>query len=185
MSIDTLSDAQQAARETLGNASRDVLTNSSPCTEWDVAALIDHLVGSQYWFLEAISAPMPGGGNTKASSGDYVAAFDVVASSVMEALSSDGFASRPVDLPFGTFTGDQFIDFVSLETLAHAWDIARATSQSTDLAPNAAEHLLVIARALMGEEGRSQSTNFGPVQPCASDAPAADRLAAYLGRHID
>lgn len=182
MSIDTLTETQRAARNVLGSISNDELGAPSPCVEWDVASLIDHLVGAQSWFLQAISAPAPGDGSAKASSGDYRKTFDEVATLVMEALSADGFAARDVELPFGTFTGAQFTDFVSLETLVHAWDLAKATSQETDLAPDAAAHLLEVARSMMSDEGRDGNPNFDAVQPCAADAPAADRLAAFLGR---
>lgn len=185
MSIDTLAEAQGAARTVLGRVSNDQLGCASPCTEWDVAALIDHLVGAQYWFLRAIAAETPEDRDAKASSGDFRAAFDGAAGSIMGALSGVGFETRPVELPFGTFSGAQFIDFVSLETLAHAWDVAKATSQDTDLAPDAATHLLGVAQAMMGDDGRGDDANFGTVQPCATDAPAADRLAAFLGRHVD
>src|ERR1700686_3096294 len=185
MSIDTLAETQTAARSVLGGVSDDQLGTSSPCTGWDVAAVIDHLVGTLYWFLKAISVATPAEQPPEAASGDYRAAFDEAAVSLMDALSVDGFATRGVDLPFGTFTGAQFIDFVSLETLAHSWDVARATSQGTDLAPIAAEHLLEVARATMGEEGRTESSNFRAVQPCPPDATAADRLAAFLGRSVN
>lgn len=184
MSMDSLAESQQAARSVLGGVSKNQLAHSTPCAKWDAAALIDHLVGTQYWFLKAISATASGDGPTEASSGDYRAAFNGAANSVRDSLSSDGFATGEVELPFGTFTGAQFIDFVSLETLAHTWDLAKATTQDTDLAPVAAAHLLGVARAMMGDQGRSGNSNFGPVQPCAPEAPAADRLAAFLGRKV-
>jgi uncharacterized protein (TIGR03086 family) len=184
MAIDTLEEAQRAAKSVLSRGSKDQLAISSPCAEWDVAAVIDHLVGSQYSFLQAISVAKPADAAAEASSGDYRAAFDEVAGSVMDALSADGFESSSVDLPFGTFTGAQFVDFVGLETLAHSWDVAKATSQNTDLAPDAAAHLLEVAQATMGVD-RVENSNFGSVQPCAPDAPAADRLAAFLGRRVD
>jgi uncharacterized protein (TIGR03086 family) len=185
MSIDTLAETQTAARSVLEGVSKDQLQSSSPCTEWDVAAVIDHLVGTLFWFLKAISVETPADDAAEAMSGDYLAAFDDASASLMDALSVDGFATRAVDLPFGTFTGAQFVDFVSLETLAHSWDVAKATSQGTDLAPIAAEHLLEVARAMMGEEGRTESSNFRAVQTCPPDAPAADRLAAFLGRSVN
>lgn len=184
MPTDTLAQTQRAARETLAGVTANQLAGSSPCAEWDVAALIDHLVGAQRWFLQALSVEEKPDVVSDALSGDYRAAFDEAAGSVMDAVSVDGFDARAVDLPFGTFTGAQFVDFVSLETLAHTWDVAKATSQSTDLAPDAASHLLSVAQATMGSD-RGENANFGAVQPCASDACAADRLAAFLGRHVD
>lgn len=188
MSIDTLAEVQQAARSVLGGVSGNQLTAASPCSEWDVAALIDHLVGSQYWFLHAVSVTKPDDTAAEtaahASTGDYRVAFDDVSASVMDALSPVGFESKAVELPFGTFTGAQFIDFVSLETLAHSWDVAKATSQDTDLAPDAAAHLLEVARTMMGDD-RVENANFKSVQPCPPDATAADHLAAFLGRRVD
>lgn len=184
MPIEMLVETQQAARDTLAGVTEGQLAGSSPCADWDVAGVIDHLVGAQRWFLQAASPDVQPDAPAGAPGGDYRAAFDELAGSVLDALSVDGFESRAVDLPFGTFTGAQFIDFVGLETLAHAWDVAKATSQSTDLAPDAASHLLSVAQAVMGTD-RSENANFGPVQPCAPDAPAADRLAAFLGRHVD
>lgn len=184
MSIDTLAEAQRAARSVLGGVSEHQLTASSPCSEWDVAALIDHLVGSQHWFLQAVSGTKPADAAVDVSSGDYRVAYDEVAASVMDVLSADGFESRAVDLPFGTFTGAQFVDFVGLETLAHSWDLAKATSQNTDLAPDASAHLLDVAQAMMGGD-RVENANFGSVQPCPPDGSAADRLAAFLGRRVD
>lgn len=185
MSNDTLAATQRAARSALKGVSKEQLAGSSPCTEWDVAALIDHLVGSQRWFLQAISAATPGDTAAAAPSEDYQVAFDDAAGSLMVALSVDGFTTRAVELPFGTFSGAQFIDFVSLETLAHAWDVARATSQDTDLAPDAAAHLLDVAKAMMSGDRDGENANFGPVQPCAIDASSADQLAAFLGRRVD
>ena len=74
---------------------------------------------------------------------------------------------------------------MSLETLAHSWDMAKATSQDTDLAPDAAVHLLEVAQTMMSDDSRGENANFGSMQPCPPDAPAADRLAAFLGRRVD
>jgi uncharacterized protein (TIGR03086 family) len=185
MSIETVAETQRAARIVLGEVAKDELSNSTPCTEWDVAKVIDHLLGSQRWFLQAISTPGADGGTSDVSAGDYRKAYDEAATAIMGALSADGFASREVELPFGKFSGAQFMDFVSLETLAHTWDVAKATGQDTDLAPEAAARLLDVAQAMMGAEGRSEDGNFRAVQPCPPDASAADRLAAFLGRRVN
>jgi hypothetical protein len=54
MSTQPLQAAQQTAAQVLANVTSDQLGNSTPCAKWDVAALIDHLVGSQHWGRSAM-----------------------------------------------------------------------------------------------------------------------------------
>lgn len=59
MSIENLTESQRAASRVLGAVTSDHLAGATPCTDWDVAALIDNLVGSQSWFLHAVSIVAP------------------------------------------------------------------------------------------------------------------------------
>ncbi|MDP9370240.1 MAG: hypothetical protein M3Q03_18535 [Chloroflexota bacterium] len=70
------------------------------------------------------------------------------------------------------------------ELLIHGWDLARATGQRTDLAPDLAERSLGSWRAWFGDRPRGASGLFDPEQPVPEGAGAADRLAAFLGRRV-
>jgi uncharacterized protein (TIGR03086 family) len=64
----------------------------------------------------------------------------------------------------------------------HAWDIATATGQPTDLDPEVAEAMLDMAQQRITADFRGEGKPFGREQECGDDRPMADRLAAFLGR---
>jgi len=68
------------------------------------------------------------------------------------------------------------------DVLTHAWDLAAATGQSTDLDPEVATKMLAVARKVVQPAFRGPGRPFGAEQPCSPDRPPADRLAAFLGR---
>ena len=64
-------------------------------------------------------------------------------------------------------------------------DLAQATGQSTDLAPELAAALLEGAKASIPDEFRGpEGAPFGPKQEAPTGATAADELAAFLGRKV-
>jgi uncharacterized protein (TIGR03086 family) len=68
--------------------------------------------------------------------------------------------------------------------LTHAWDLAAATDQPTDLDPELAAEQLVAVRASVGPDFRGPGKPFGDEQPCSSGRAPADQLAAFLGRKV-
>jgi len=70
------------------------------------------------------------------------------------------------------------------DVLTHAWDLATATGQSTDLDPELAAEQLAAVRAFVAPEFRGPGKPFGDEQPCSSGHTPADQLAAFLGRKV-
>ena len=136
MPITYLDEVQAAAGEVLVAVPADALGNPTPCEEWDLAALIDHLVDAQWMFVGFATGESPRERDARPSSGDFVAAYDAGAAAIRDLVGVEGFEQQTLQLPFGPFTGAQLIDFVCLETLTHAWDVAMATSQSTASHPS-------------------------------------------------
>ena len=60
-------------------------------------------------------------------------------------------------LPFGELPGAGFMGLATTDTLTHAWDLAKATGQNTDLAPEPAERLLAGARTTISDAVRATS----------------------------
>jgi uncharacterized protein (TIGR03086 family) len=74
----------------------------------------------------------------------------------------------------------------AMDLFLHAWDVAKATNQSTDLDPVLADELLAVSRQMMqpGFRGDDGKAPFGPEQVAPAGATAADRLAAFSGRTV-
>ena len=152
------------------------------------ARLVNHIVAGSYWFAASTNAgasPDDERG-TDYADGDIVAAFDEGARQAVAAFSAPGAMEKMVKLPFGEFPGAAFCALATTDTFTHGWDLAKATGQSTDLAPALATELLTGARASIPDmfRGPDGAAPFGTqVEPPAS-ATEADKLAAFLGRAV-
>lgn len=87
-------------------------------------------------------------------------------------------------LPFGDVPGQVFVGMRTSDVLTHAWDLAFATHQSTDLDPELAVEQLAAVRAFVRNEFRGPGRPFGHEQSCSADRAPADQLAAFLGRKV-
>jgi len=182
VSLGRLDEVQGVARQVLEAVPRESLSGPTPCSDWDLATLINHLVHAQDLFVRFATGNAPSGVVEDPVAGDFVAAYAAAAARIREAVSRKGFDEEVLDLPFGAFTGAFLIEFVSLETLTHTWDIAVATSQATDFAAGPSQHLLEVATRMMDATRDTGNENFAARQPPPEGATDVDRLAAYLGR---
>ena len=67
-----------------------------------------------------------------------------------------------------------------LDILTHAWDVAAVLGTDRSIEPPVAEAVLAATQMIITDEMRGD--RFAPAVPIAEDAPAHDRLAAFLGR---
>jgi len=186
MSTQALEQAITAAKGVLAGVKPDQLSGPTPCASWDVAGLVNHLVGGQYFFATMVKGEtMPEGDAPNFSTGDFVAAFNEGASASVAAFNADGAMSKIIHLPFGDMPGAAFAGIAATDTFTHAWDLAKATGQSTDLSPELAAGLLEGAKAFIPESFRGpEPAPFGPIQTAPAGACNADQLAAFLGRTV-
>ncbi len=190
MSTETLAAAFATARGVLSNVTADQLDDPTPCASWDVRRVVNHLVGGAHWFeITTNAGASPEADDTEDTdytTGDIVAAYDTASAGALAAFGADGALERMITLPFGTFPGAGFMALATVDHFAHAWDLARATGQSTDLAPEMAEQLLSAAQAMIPDQFRGPDgvAPFGPEVAVDPTACAADRLAAFLGRAV-
>src|SRR4029077_16644711 len=130
------------------------LDDPTPCASWKVRDLINHLVGGSYFFAASTNGEPSGDDAPDVASGDFRAAYDDGSAQAIAAFGAPGALERTVTVPFGQFPGAAWMALASTDTLPHAWDLAKATGQSTDLAPQLAEQLLAGARMAISDEIR-------------------------------
>jgi len=185
MSTQPLESAIASTRSVLENVSAEQLEGSTPCASWDVSALINHVVGGQHFFRAAAEGQPPSTEEVDFASGDFVAAFDEAAAGAVAAFQAEGVMEKTLTLPFGEMPGAAFMGLAATDCFQHGWDLARATGQSTDLAPELAAGLLQQSRMGISEDFRGpEGAPFGPEQQAPDGAPSADQLAAFLGRSV-
>jgi uncharacterized protein (TIGR03086 family) len=182
MGMDPLA-AHQRAQDTfahvLANVTSDQLSLPTPCTEWNVKALVDHVIaGNQRVVVRA-------GGQVAPLPEELRAAHRASAKASQETFAEPQALTRSYELPIGGVPGSAFIELRTSDLLVHAWDLARATGQPTDLDPELADYVLAFSKEMMGRPGlRGDDRPYGEERACAAGRPAADRVAAFLGREL-
>ena len=165
-------------------------TNGTPCTDWTVQELVNHLVGGHRLFAGLLGgAPSPSLAEQQRMQDvdqlgeDPVTAYRGAADALLAAFDPPGVLERTVTLPIGPLPGLAALQLRITETLVHGWDLAQATDQPTRVPDELAEPALAFTRqALPGlPPGRRP---FAPPQPVDASAPAIDRLVALLGRPV-
>lgn len=185
MSTQPFEQAIASTRSILENVTGSQLSDATPCASWTVAQLINHIVGGQHFFLAALAGTPPVSGDSDHASGDYLSAFDEVSSNAVAAFSQDGVMQKTFTLPFGEMPGAALMGLATTDTFQHGWDLAKATGQSTDLAPELAAGILQQSKMSIQDSFRGpEGAPFGPEQQAAPDASTADHLAAFLGRSV-
>lgn len=178
---------------------------ATPCAEWTVRDLVQHLVdgtGQVAAALAGATAPQrpdgpadPAGADAGAvvgsdegspgsdEGGDLAERYRAAESAMLAAFAAPGAMERLVTVPLGTVPADVALHLRTVEALVHGWDLAVAAQQPVALPDDLAEQELAFARGALAQlpPGRRP---FGPPQPVREDAPAIERLVALLGRSV-
>jgi uncharacterized protein (TIGR03086 family) len=158
----------------------------TPCAEWDVRALLNHVIGT-LWLAEGLLADQaprypvaPGGLPPGDLAGDDPAAAYAEAASAAAAAAAGDALTRGHVTPLGQMPGPALAGFTTLDILVHGWDLATATGQPADLDGRLAAHVLGFAEQAITPDTRAP--RIGPPRAVAPGAPVTHRLVAFLGR---
>jgi uncharacterized protein (TIGR03086 family) len=149
------------------------LDASTPCEEWDVRALLNHMLDTQQFFLssargEDVTPPAPD--PPQRLSDRPVDDFENCRTEMLEA-----FGDPRVQEKTGPALGVAFSDL-----LLHGWDLARATQQDATMPAGLAQAAYDTVHGRFTDEQRKGV--FKPEVPVGADASAQDKLLAYTGR---
>ena len=157
----------------------------TPCQSWDVRALVAHLIHDTGQFTAAAAGGRPDW-QAPVAGDDWASAFRAGAAELQAAWEGAGDLGQEIELRIGrvpkSFVASQQI----AEFAVHSWDLATATGQRVTFPAEACEAALAWAGTVLRPEFRGDEASgraFGPEVQVSDDAPAADRLAAFFGRH--
>lgn len=161
------------------------LGDTTPCTEFTVKDLINHVTGGALMFavgFEQGSVPDEELGKIMGDcvgddpSGAYAAASE----RVRTAYHAPGALEGMVSLPFGEFPREAAMGIAVFDVAVHAWDLAQATGQELRLSEDLAEEILELGRMMGIDQYRGMM--FAEEVVVVETTPAWDRVAAYSGR---
>ncbi|MBI3743340.1 MAG: TIGR03086 family protein [Chloroflexi bacterium] len=172
--IEAFDAATKRARQTVAGVKPAQLTSPTPCSEWNVQALLDHMVGT----LNFVASSLSGTPSTKAAGS--LQAFDAGVAAVSKAARVPGVLEKKVKSPMGEMPGQVFLMIGISDTLIHGWDLAKATGQDTKLDPKNVE--LVHGFMSMQAEAARKRKALGPEVKVPEHASAQDKLMGMVGR---
>ena len=189
--VDQLARALDIAGDLVAAVGDDQWGNPTPCTDWTVRELVNHVVDGHLLFTAILRGePMPPLAELRRRQSvdvlgdDPTIAFRDSADALAAGFRQPDALQQMITVPFGAVPGIGALHLRLVETLVHGWDLARAIGGPDGFPDALVEQELTFSRAKLGDlpPGR---TPFAPPRPAAPDARAIDRLAALLGRDID
>jgi uncharacterized protein (TIGR03086 family) len=157
----------------LDDVPRGALGDPTPCPQWTVQDLVDHVVAAPSRFASMARGEAVDWSATPSAGRDPAARFRSHVEDLLRAVSDDG-------APGG---GTVPLDWQCAELAVHTWDLATAIGRPTvDLDAELAEHGLVFMRAGLTDDNRGPA--FGPERPAPGGADAYQRIAAFAGRSV-
>jgi len=139
----------------------------TPCPDWDVRALLTHLVAG------SCHADLLGD--------DPAAAYRRSAAALHAAWQDPALLDRQFEIPIGILPGRAAFNVRLVETVIHGWDLAKATGQHPAFDPEVVRTAAQFAQSGLSGD-RPPGAPFAPPVAVADELPEIDRLAAFLGR---
>jgi uncharacterized protein (TIGR03086 family) len=188
--LDPLRAAAAAMQRVMEGIDRAQWSAPTPCQEWNVADLTDHVVASNRRVASALQgepapASLTGDGERDGSGGaeDRLGAYRRSVDDLYEAFSVPGALDRIVSVPFGQVPGAVALQLRVVELAVHGWDLARATDQRIDLPDDVVRAAIEFTRQALPRVPPDR-VPFAPPQPAGEAGSALDELAALLGRAV-
>jgi uncharacterized protein (TIGR03086 family) len=176
--------AMESMRRYVDRVETDQWHGPTPCSEWDVKQVANHIIGENLWAAELFQ------GKTIAEVGnrldgdlagdDPSAAYAASVAAATPAVSAPGAMVATCHLSFGDYSGSDYAAQLFMDVLIHGWDIAAATGQDARLDPDLVQACLPIAEQLT-TQFRSAGV-YGENLSVDADADPQTVLLALVGR---
>lgn len=171
--------AQLVFAQVMAEVHDDDLATATPCSDWTVADLLDHVLDGDRTAVQRMGAvPSP------AKDADRMAVHRTAADDANAVVSTPGWQQRFVELPFGSVPAPVFASIRSGDLYVHAWDLATALGADVDLDHDLGEAIFAATAPVLSPDLRGPGRPFGAERLCDPDRPIADRMAAFLGREV-
>lgn len=158
----------------------------TPNTDWDVHALVNHLVYEELWSQPLLDGQTVAEVGTRFD-GDLLghrpkAAWEAAARGTIDAAVVPGVLTRTVHVSFGDISGEEYLSQLTTDHVIHTWDLARATGGNEGLDPELVEFTFE-ALVPQIEQWREVGV-FGPRVEPPAHADRQTQLLALTGRAV-
>lgn len=183
--LSCLEEAESRLRELTSGLTEADLDRATPCTEWDVRALVSHTIGATEMYAAwADGDPAPDFEAMMAGrdclAGDPHGAVLAACARSQRAWSQPGVLQRELATPWGPMSGEQVASQSTFSTLVHSWDLAVALGLDAELPQHLLDLSWGVAEPLVPVL-REAGVVAEPVA-VGEGATPTQRLFAFLGR---
>jgi uncharacterized protein (TIGR03086 family) len=158
----------------------------TPCTEWDVLALVNHVVGANRRYTMLLhGAAVDEVEATRTADhlrDDSASSFAATAAELRAAFCEPGALTRSTHHATGERTGAQLLAMRVLDIAVHTWDLARSIGADEALDADAVAFALTLRDTV--EAGRARGS-FAPATETSAGASPQARLLHLCGRRPD
>lgn len=175
--LDALEHTFTHAHGVIAGVRPDQYDDKTPCEQWTVRDLLDHMIGVVAGLGSAASGQPP---SPFILGPDPAAQFEAVAATTLDAWRGPGVLDTIVDGGAGPMPGHVLAGINLVDTATHTWDLATATGQPSALPDDVATTALKTSRATISPEIRPG--RFGPEVGAPDGAGPTEALVAFLGR---
>ena len=184
VALDLLSRAGDGFAQRLARVQPDQWTAPTPCTEWDVRALVNHVVGANRRYTMLLHGATAGEVDATRTvdhlGHDPDASFAATAAELNAAFREPGALARTAHHPAGERTGAQLLEMRVLDVAVHTWDLARAIGADESLDPDVTAFALTLQDTF--EAARERGSFAPPPSKTPAHLSAQGRLLHLLGR---
>jgi uncharacterized protein (TIGR03086 family) len=173
-----LTELAPALAGVIGGLRPDQLDQPTPCAEFTVRGVLEHMILGATAFSAAYRGEAPSDPDLE----EPLLAVQAALGDLVASIGAPGALDRSIDGPFGEVDGESFARFVVLDGLVHGWDLATATGQGYEPSDELVAAASAYARGTL-DPLRDGQTFKGALEP-ATDATPIERLAAYTGRTV-
>ncbi len=168
--------ALAAVHDVVQTIGHDDVRRPTPCRDWDVQALGDHLVATIARL--GIAADIP----TAVPDADAMdQRIQELTQPILAEWRRRGLAGEIV-FSGRTLPAHLALGILSLELVVHGWDFATALHRRLDVSDALAAHVLALAQQTLTPQSRT-AVGFDPPVPVPANACALDQLIAFTGRN--
>lgn len=163
----------------------DQWDDPTPCTEWSVRDLVNHLTAEQLWVPDLVTDGATIEDVGDAYDGDVLGerprhAWDSAAHAARKAFSDEGALEGTVQLSYGETPTTAYCSQMISDAVVHTWDLSRAIGAEERL-PDALVAFTLDEVAPYASELSKSGLFAPPIEPPPGDDPQT-RLLAMLGR---
>jgi uncharacterized protein (TIGR03086 family) len=158
----------------------------TPCTEWSVRDLVNHLTVEQLWVPSLVRDGATVEEVGDAYDGDQlgddpVGTWDRAAAESVRAFGESGALDHTVHLSYGETPAVAYCAQMTTDATVHAWDLSRGIGADEDLPSDLAAAALHEVEPYAN--GLHKSGLFAPPVKVPSGADDRTKLLSLLGRH--